>query len=59
MKRDLSKPLSRAERLRMGDRLAMQQAELIEEIVEAAEKIAAATGPHDELVYRADPSGDC
>jgi len=33
----------------------MQQAELIEEIAEAAEKIAAATGPHDELVYRADP----
>jgi len=55
VKRDLSKPLTRAERRRMGDRLAMQQAELIEEIAEAAEKIAAATGPHNELVYRADP----
>jgi len=58
VKRDLSKPLTRAERRRMGDRLAMQQAELIEEIAEAAEKLAAATGPHDELAGRI-PSGDC
>src|SRR6476661_8833076 len=60
VKRDFSKPLTRAERRRAADRLAAQEAELIEEIVEAAEKIAAAkiaaaTGSSHELVFRTDP----
>ena len=59
VKRDFGKPLTRAERRRAADRLAAQEAELIEEIVEAAEKIAAAkvaaAGSSHELVFRTDP----
>jgi DNA-binding MarR family transcriptional regulator len=55
VKRELGKPLTSAERRRAAERLAAQEAELIEEIAEAAEKIAAATGSTRELVYRTDP----
>jgi DNA-binding MarR family transcriptional regulator len=60
VKREFGQPLTRAERRRAADRLAAQEAELIEEIVEAAEKIAAAKiaaamGPNHELMYRTDP----
>jgi len=55
VKRDLGKPLTRAERRRAAEALAAREAELIEEIAEAAEKIAAATGPSHELMYRTDP----
>ncbi len=54
MKRDFSKPLTRAERRRAAERLAAQEAELIEEIAAAAEKISAAKGPSNEPVYRTD-----
>jgi DNA-binding MarR family transcriptional regulator len=39
----------------MANRQAAQEAELIEEIAEAAEKIAAAIGPAGERVFRTDP----
>ena len=55
MTRDLSKSLTKAERLRMTEQHATQQAELIEEIAEAAEKIAAARSMTGDPVFRTDP----
>ena len=55
MKRDVGKPLTPAERRRVSERHATQQAELIEEIAEAAEKIADARGMMGDPVFRTDP----
>src|SRR5262245_18960605 len=46
--------LTRTERHRMAEQQATQEAELVEEIVEAAEKIAAATGRSREPIFRTD-----
>src|SRR5689334_5768233 len=55
LKRDLGKPLTKTERRRMSERLAVQQSDLIEEISEAAGRIAAARNMIGEPVYRSDP----
>jgi DNA-binding MarR family transcriptional regulator len=52
--RDFSKPLTKSERRRAAERVAVQEAELIEEIAAAATKIATAMGPNHELIYRTD-----
>jgi DNA-binding MarR family transcriptional regulator len=55
VKRGLDKPLTRAERRRIAERQAGQEAELIDEIADAARGIAVAIGPNNEFVYRTDP----
>lgn len=55
LKRRIDQPLTRSERCRKRERWAAAEAELIEEIAEAAAKIAAARGPGGEAVFRTDP----